>query len=177
MTLNLPTFDETRFAGHVEALAATGVRFLTLADLENAPWAQRRLHALNERLAADTPGSERSARPFEAFARGVIAARWYRPDGQIVATRDDEWIGLAGLGYYAETNSAYNMFTGVSAEWRGRGIALALKLLAIRAARGWSAVYIRTNNDSENAPMLAINRRLGYHPEPGYFRIARDLEC
>jgi hypothetical protein len=34
---------------------------------------------------------------------------------------------------------------------------------------------MRTNNDSENAPMLAVNRKLGYRPEPGYARIWLDL--
>ncbi|HKV82923.1 MAG TPA: hypothetical protein VJN88_00100, partial [Ktedonobacterales bacterium] len=56
---------------------------------------------------------------------------------------------------------------------RGRGIATALKVLAIRAARARDAAMIRTNNDSQNAPMLAINRALGYQPEPGYYRMLR----
>ena len=59
--------------------------------------------------------------------------------------------------------------------WRGRGIALALKLLAIRAARRYGARYLRTNNDSENAPMLAVNRKLGYQPAPGYYRMSARL--
>src|SRR5687768_12049361 len=36
--------------------------------------------------------------------------------------------------------------------------------------------YVRTHNDSKNAPMLAINRKLGYKPEPGYYRLLRVLE-
>ena len=69
----------------------------------------------------------------------------------------------------------YNMFTGVQRAYRGRGIALALKLLTIRCARSFSARYVRTHNDSENGPMLAINRKLGYQPEPGLYRVVRDL--
>jgi len=62
----------------------------------------------------------------------------------------------------------------VDPAWRGRGIALALKLLAIACARRYGVTYISTNNDSENAPMLAINRTLGYQPEPGYYRMLRE---
>ena len=56
-----------------------------------------------------------------------------------------------------------------------RKIALALKLLSIRAALRWGADYIRTNNDSQNAPMLAINRKLGYVPQPGGYRMVKAL--
>ena len=65
--------------------------------------------------------------------------------------------------------------TGVLPAYRGRGIALALKLLAIRAARQDGVRYLRTNNDAENVPMLAVNCRLGYRPEPGYFRMRARL--
>ena len=36
--------------------------------------------------------------------------------------------------------------------------------------------YIRTNNDSNNAPMLAVNRKLGYKSEPGLYRLLCELE-
>jgi hypothetical protein len=42
-------------------------------------------------------------------------------------------------------------------------------------ARRLGAGTIRTNNDSLNAPMLAINRKLGYCPLPGYFRLVKHL--
>jgi hypothetical protein len=35
--------------------------------------------------------------------------------------------------------------------------------------------YIRTNNDSQNAPILAINRKLGYTAEPGGYRMICQL--
>jgi L-amino acid N-acyltransferase YncA len=38
-----------------------------------------------------------------------------------------------------------------------------------------SAESIITNNDSQNAPMLAINRKLGYVPRPGIFRLVRPV--
>ena len=82
---------------------------------------------------------------------------------------------MAAVGYFAATNSMYNMVTGVDRAHRGRGVALAIKLLAIRCARRYGAVYIRTHNDSENAPMLAINRKLGYQPQPGLYLYTLDL--
>jgi len=56
---------------------------------------------------------------------------------------------------------------------RGRKIALALKLRTVEVARRYGVERIVTNNDSLNAPMLSINRTLGYkattglvHPAP-----------
>ena len=172
--LTLATFDTGRFAGARERAEASGVRFFSLADLGDSEEAQRRLHAINAAWSHDVPGREGDFMPFEQFRKTVCSASWYRPDGQIVAAAGDTWVGMAAVGYFANTNSMYNMFTGVDPAWRGRGIALALKLLAIDCARRYGADYITTNNDSENAPMLAVNRKLGYQPEPGFYQMLRQ---
>ncbi len=46
---------------------------------------------------------------------------------------------------------------------------------SIRCAKRQGAASIRTNNDSQNAPMLAINRKFGYRPEPGFYRLKATL--
>jgi GNAT superfamily N-acetyltransferase len=173
-TLDVATFDENRFAGHIEAIQATGIRFFTLADLGNTLEAQRRLYDLNGNAGRDQPGYQ-SWFSFEQFLSEACAASWYRADGEIVAAEGDAWVGMAAVGYFKHTRSMYNMFTGVERAYRGRGIALALKLLSIRCARFYGASYIRAHNDSENAPMLAINRKLGYQPLSGLYRVVLDL--
>ena len=175
-TLDLATFDETRFAGVIESVQAQGVHFFTLAEIGNTEENQRRLYDLNKRNALDIPGRDPTFSRFEDFQKHVFGASWFRPEGQILAADRDRWIGLTAIGYFAQTNSTYNMFTGVERDYRGRKIALALKLLATRFARELSAVYVRTNNDSENAPILAINQKLGYKPAPGYFKCVKVLE-
>lgn len=174
-TLDLTTFDERPFAGRVERAEAQGIRFLTLADAGNTVEAQRKLYELNRRTGRDIPGSDGTFPPFEDFRRFVFEARWFRADGQILAADGDRWVGLAAVGYTEETRMAYNAFTGVDREYRGQGLALALKLLAIRRAREFGATSMRTGNDSQNAPILAINRNLGYRPEPGRYRMVRAL--
>jgi RimJ/RimL family protein N-acetyltransferase len=149
-----------------------------MADVGNTPEAQQRHYHLNARVSMDVPGSDEAFQrfmPFEVYHATVHEASWYRPDGQIIAAAGDEWIGMAAVGYFEHTQSMYNMITGVDRAYRGRGIAQALKLLSIRCARSYGARYIRTNNDSHNEPMLAINRKLGYQPEPGFYIVVRDL--
>jgi len=34
---------------------------------------------------------------------------------------------------------------------------------------------MRTHNDSQNGPMLAVNRMLGYRPEPGFYAMEKRL--
>lgn len=61
-------------------------------------------------------------------------------------------------------------------DYRGRGLAQALKLQTVLLARRAGMRTIRTNNDSLNAPMLAVNRKLGYRPEPGYYELLCVLD-
>lgn len=175
-TLDLATFDESRFAGTIARAEASGIRFFTLADEGDSEAARRKIWEVERRVSQDVPGgSEGATRPYEAWVQQVCEASWYRPDAQIVAADGDRWVGLSALGYFETPQPMmYQMITGVERAYRGRGIALALKLLAIRCARRYRAAYIRTNNDSLNAPILAVNRKLGFQPEPGYYRLLRE---
>ena len=166
-TLDLASFDEARFAGVIERLEAGGARFFSLADVGDTEEARRAVYEINRRAALDIPGRIPTFAPFKEWRRFVCGATWYRAEGQMIVALGETWVGLGAVGYFAETNSLYNMITGVDRAYRGRGLALGLKLRTIALARRYSAAYIRTHNDSENAPMLAINRTLGYQPEPG----------
>lgn len=173
--LAVPAFDASRFAGAVEAAQAQGIRFFSFADLPGTVEDRRRLYELNTTTARDVPGADpEEERSFEQFQLDVFEAYWFRPEGQIIAADGDRWIGLGAI---SETRPGvmYNAFTDVLREYRGRGIALALKLLGIECARRRGARSIRTHNDSANTAMLHVNRRLGYRPEPGYYRMVGSL--
>ena len=173
-TLDLQTFDEVPFAGTIESVQAQGIRFFTLADVGNTEENQRKLWEINRRDALDIPGYEGDFPRWQDFSKHVFQASWFSAAGQIFAADGEQWIGLAAVGYFKNTNSCYNMHTGVFKEYRGRKIALALKLLATRYARLLGATFIRTNNDSQNAPILAINKKMGYTPEPGWFKWVKE---
>lgn len=59
--------------------------------------------------------------------------------------------------------------TGVLREWRGHGIAMALKQILMHEAYMQGVRRIRTVNHMDNAPMLAINHRLGYQRDTGQY--------
>jgi L-amino acid N-acyltransferase YncA len=54
--------------------------------------------------------------------------------------------------------------TGVRRDRRGRGLAHAVKVAALRRARAAGLRTMLTSNDLENEPMLAVNRKLGFEP-------------
>jgi GNAT superfamily N-acetyltransferase len=174
--LDLAAFDERPFLADLQRAEADGLRFFSLADLgELTEASQRKLYELNRTTGLDNPGNTGEFAPFEEFQRWVFKASWFRPEGQILAADGERWVGLAAVSFYPNEGYAYNAFTGVAAEYRGRGLATALKLLAARFARQCGAAYMRTDNDSQNAPMLAVNRKLGYQPQPGRYRMTVEL--
>jgi len=68
------------------------------------------------------------------------------------------------------------MVTGVDNDYRGRGIGLALKLLTHRVAKRYGVKHLVTGNASHNAPMLAINTKLGYKEMRGTYYLQRTFE-
>lgn len=184
-TLHLASFDDAPFADIVTRAEESGLVFRSLADYADTEAARRKLYALNTACVLDIPGHDGSKRPWDAFKK-IFEMSWYRPDGQILAVvplpgaagpaAEDRFVALAAIGYFPETNSVYHMHTGVDRDYRGRKLAFATKLVALRRAREWGAAYARTNNDSKNEPILAVNRRLGYVPQPGFFKLVRKLD-
>ena len=72
-----------------------------------------------------------------------------------------------------------NVWTGYTCshpEYRGRGLARAVKLQSMAQAIGLGIPAVRTANDSENAPMLHINEQMGYEPLPGFVSFLKRVE-
>jgi len=65
--------------------------------------------------------------------------------------------------------------TGVTREYRGRGIATALKLKVIEFGKKNGYRTIKTWNDSSNAPMLAVNTKLGFKRQVGWIMVEKIL--
>ena len=135
--IDLASFDERPFAGLVEAVEAGGIRFISLADVDMDPGYFRQLYEVNYRAVEDDPASTSSFISFEDFQQILMSASWFDPGSQIMAVDQATGVvvGLAAVGFFQQTNRATNLITGVDRAYRGRKIALALKLLTIRYAR------------------------------------------
>lgn len=109
----------------------------------------------------------------------VSLEKWSRVwlgDPMFLALHDDEVVGCAGLGLDADNPTrAENSLTAVRRDWRGRGLAVHLKLRTLEwaAAHGITEVYTWTQDG--NAAMRALNTRLGYATTMTGIQLARPL--
>ena len=89
------------------------------------------------------------------------------PSSSRVEGDTDSVIGYASLFMLpGSTTRAYHDMTAVRREFRGRGIARELKHATIAWAIDHGLTTLETGNDEANAPMRALNARLGYRPQP-----------
>ena len=102
--------------------------------------------------------------PYDEWVGHVLEHPIFTSEGSFVAMVDNVAAAVSLLVVDRETGRAANMFTGTLAAYRGRGLGLAVKLASIEWAARNGVTQMVTTNDETNAPMLAINRRLGYIP-------------
>ena len=168
--LDLRTHGSRLVAEAAEArvrMAAAGIQSTTLAGWSD-PDRLRKLHELDERTIDDVPHTLAIVREaFEDFANRVG-----RPD----RPPDRFWIALDGgrpvamsyLKYPPVRGDVWTGYTCTDPEYRGRGLARAIKLQSLAQAVDLGVPFVCTDNDSENAPMLHINEKLGYRSRPGF---------
>ena len=164
--LDLTAFDP---APHCRSLPES-LRLLSLAEAGDTEANRRKLHALDARIHPDVPTNDTHADhpAFEEWVK-LLNGPEYDPNAVILAANlEDDWVGLSVLGFQEHTNIAWTNITGVLPEYRGQGLALALKLGALDAARARGCLLILTENHEDNVPMRAINQKLGFVPDaPG----------
>ena len=173
--VDLERFDYGRFSHIVEEVEQGGIRFFSLADEGDTEEARRKLHQINYDCSLDDPASSGTFIGFEEFNHMFDTADWFIPEGQLLAADGDIYVGLSALAFIKENQAMYNNMTGVIRPYRGRKIAQALKIVALKFAKAYGAKTIRTHNDSQNHAMLAVNRKLGYVPQVGELRFKRKL--
>ncbi len=172
--LDLTTFNEAQYLPDIAALEKTGIRFCSLADFPDTSETRHKLYDLNSSDMLENANT-RNPWTYSIFEEFVLQAPWFRREGQRLAVDGDQWIGMAAVGLYPETHSAYNEYTGVLRPYRRRKIATSLKVLAALYARKEGAQKLVTDSNLRNAPILAINRKMGYKVQPGKYTLVCEL--
>lgn len=149
--LDLTAFDPAPHRADLDRAEAAGLRVEVPGDRD-------RLHALYSTLLRDVPEA------VEPIARDAFDRQLDEPGVVVLVLADGQsWVAQAAVRPIGD-DGAWNAFTGVLPAYRGRGLARAIKVAAAieaaRAGRHW----IETSNHDVNAPMLAVNRALGYRP-------------
>jgi GNAT superfamily N-acetyltransferase len=111
----------------------------------------------------DMPGDEpETALELADWKQDDFAPAALSYDGSFVALAGERPVALAFLAVDPERKLAYNRMTATLPGFRRRGLALAVKAASARWAAANGIERIVTENDAENAGMLAINDRLCY---------------
>jgi GNAT superfamily N-acetyltransferase len=147
--------------------ATGGIRLTTLAEWRD-PLGLRKLLELSNLTVQDVPHTLPILdETYEDYER-----RMRSPD----RPWDRIWIGLdverpvtmSHLKFPPVRGAVWTSYTCTHPDYRGRGLARAVKLQGLAQAVELGVPLVCTDNDSENAPMLHINETLGYERRPGF---------
>lgn len=180
MELDLAGFDDRPYDAVINRLRGEGFQFTSMEALGDSEAAQRRLYLLNDTTSAQTMGSDgsHSWTSFEDFQHSVCGSPWYIPAAQqvVIDTATGDWAAMSAITRFEGASCAYNLFTGVDERYRGRKLAQAVKVLALRYARDvLGTPTVRTHHNTRNLPMIAIDRKFGYVQIPGFYAMEKAL--
>jgi GNAT superfamily N-acetyltransferase len=137
-----------------------GIRVTALSEAgEHA----QELFRLYVEARADVPSATRRARwTFEEWRAETIDSPLIDRDASVVVFEYDEPVALAWLYSDREGRRAEALMAATRRDRRGRGLATLAKAESSYRAARLGITRIVTSNDLDNAPMLAINRKLGF---------------
>ena len=176
--LDTRSTEPERFREYTEKMSREGITLATLAEENNRnPEALRKIHDLLMVVCADmpniTPFTPISFEQWEAFE---LKSPRHLPEAYLLAKQGSDYVGLSYFWKSEKEPRILNQGdTGVRREYRGRGIAMALKLKGIDFAKRNGYDMIKTWNASNNAPMLALNTQLGFKRQVGWITMQKDL--
>jgi GNAT superfamily N-acetyltransferase len=135
-----------------------GVRVVPASELD-----PHLLHETDTAAAADEPGDAPSdAMTYEAWRHDVWDAAGLDRTLSTAAVVDGRIAAFSLV--LRDGDRMWSDFTGTVPQHRGRGLARLAKATALRRAAASGVRVAYTSNDEANAPMLAVNARLGYRP-------------
>ena len=166
--------DLTRLAGPPPEPPA-GVVIVSIAE---RPDLVRAAHEVEVETIGDIPVGPEAPTPrtFAAWQTETLDVPGALPHLSLVALEGGDVVGWSGLLALGEDGVAENLLTGVRRSARGRGIATAMKREQAWRAKEAGLRRIETTNDEANAPMRAVNARLGFEAEPVWLLVRGPLQ-
>ncbi|WP_446217124.1 GNAT family N-acetyltransferase [Micromonospora sp. IBHARD004] len=146
-----------------------GVRLPSLSGLD-----PRRLHTVHVAAAADEPGdAPTDALSYASWRYEVWDNLGLDREASSAVEVDGELVAFSLVK--RDGDRMWSDMTATLPAFRGRGLARLAKVAALHRARAAGVAVAYTSNDEANAPMLAINERLGYRPVAAQWSCLADL--
>lgn len=174
LELDLNNWDDSAFESTSDSVTAAGIRFKTYADYENNASNQERLYTLNKALSATVPREEpQTFVDFETYVEYQLSSKNCPHNGIYLAVDGDQWIGMSQISLHE--SFAFVEMTGVLPAYRGCGVAQALKHLTLQFAQHNHRQIVKTFNDVSNAPMIAVNEKIGFRRGQSFYQMRRMM--
>jgi GNAT superfamily N-acetyltransferase len=141
------------------------------------PEAVRKAYDLDCACSLDVPAVDPvTTGSYESFVAHAVKGPGSLLDAFFIAKDGERYAGLSNLRRSEELDDVlYQGLTGVLRDYRGKGIAMALKLRTVRYAREHGKREVRTWNDTRNRPMLRINEAMGFVKQPVWILFQKTL--
>ncbi|HXI15448.1 MAG TPA: GNAT family N-acetyltransferase [Chloroflexota bacterium] len=179
--LDVAAFNVAPFSAADARAEGEGITITTLADeLAAHGESEEVLKAIYEmELAAflDVPFAD-PATPFhyDEWRKDALESPNGLKDAYFLAKHGERYTGVSNMHKNPEHPGViYQGFTGVIREFRGKGVAMALKLQTVTYARANGYREIRTGNNTRNRPMLRINEAMGFTKQPVWVEYEKAL--
>ncbi len=175
--LDVRSCDLVRFREHVERAMTSGMTITTLAaERARDPSGVERLYALHTLIGEDIPAPDQFTPPdFRLWVGYAVESPYALLDAHFIAVAGGEYVGVSNLFKPQLGDWLTQGTTGVRREYRGRGIATALKVRTVEYAKARGIREIRTFNEIRNAGILVINERFGFVRQPAWVHYEKRL--
>ncbi len=177
--LDVERFEIDAYRGLLEKVERKGYALRSLSELEQEdPDCYRKLYRLDRAVREEVPKPhEFTPSDYDAWLDEFLEHPHLLKSGYLVAVHAGDYVGLSTFRKdpSSSTNDLYTDLTGVRADHRRQGLALALKVAGIRYAKRQGHRWIKTWNESNNEGILALNRRLGFVKQPAWISYIKPL--
>ena len=177
----LASYDPGIWTAAMERIEREQIRFRTFAEILEGKDAEEQERFWRELWEAEGPmwddipfSTPTPHWPFDRFKKMAVENPQILRDLSLVAYHGNAIVGYTMTGA-SHPNDGDTYMTGVAREFRGRGIAMALKVDVLARAKAKGLRAMKTVNDEPNKAMRGVNIKLGYQPVPDHIELEKRL--
>lgn len=171
-------FDVRAHSGVIAKVCDMGFEIRSLSEFPATEETDLAYHAVVHETELDVPFLDYfGVLGFDDYRKMMMGAQWFDRAGVFVALKVGRIGGvtMVNRGSVDFNGEMFVSHTGVLREHRGKGIATALKARALEWAKSVGGTKVRTENNSDNPAMRAVNDRLGFQVQGGQWLMVKDL--
>jgi RimJ/RimL family protein N-acetyltransferase len=179
--VELAAFDPAQFRARADGVRGSGIALRTIDEIlsdSDGEGRERFIRALYDAEAPmweDVPWATPTPHwPYERFRHMGFDSGQMLGDISIVAYDGDTIAGFTMTGK-RQSRDGYTWMTGVGRDYRGRGLATAIKVEALSHAKAKGLRALLTTNDEPNKAMREVNAKLGYQMLPAHVQLEKAL--